>query len=152
LLDFSTGLTLLLFGMAIAVLWWGFRPDIIRWLKKKPTADIAMVKTQSLFGDNKLIEVYSPIHTMVVRVNREIPRETALQLTVGAWVKASLIDFNSISAVFNQHADKLRDKDLEMWLDIEKEIKEKNGFYLGKNRQEWFDELEAEYDRLTKHT
>ncbi|MGQ9460381.1 MAG: hypothetical protein ACUVRA_04025 [Candidatus Bathyarchaeaceae archaeon] len=111
-----------------------------------------MVKTQSLFGDNKLIEVYSPIHTMVVRVDREIPRETALQLTVGAWVKASLIDFNSISAIFNQHADKLRDKDLEMWLDIEKEIKEKNGFYLSKNRQEWFDELEAEYDRLTKHT
>lgn len=148
LLDFSTGLALLLTATGIAVLWWGFRPNIMRWLKKKPTADMSIVKTPSLFDRNKLIEVYSPIHAMIVRVNREIPRETALQLTAGAWVKASLIDFNNISAVFNQHIDKFRDKDLEMWLEIEKEIKERNGFFLGKDRQKWFDELEAEYNRL----
>jgi hypothetical protein len=151
LLDFSTGLALLLTGMVIAVLWWGFKPDITRWLKKKPIASISIVKTPSLFEHNKLKEVYSPIHSMIVRVNKEIPREDALQLTVGGFVKASLIDLNSISAVFSQHAHELSDKDLEMWLEIEKQIKAKNGFFLGKDVQRWFDELEAEYNRLTEH-
>lgn len=153
LLDFSTGLALLLTGMAIAVLWWGFKPDIMRWLKKKHAADIAIVKTRSLFGRDKLMEVYSPIHAMIVRVNSELPRETALRLTAGAWMSTSLIDIDidNISAIFNQHNDKFRDKDLKMWLAIEKEIKEQHGFWMAKDRQEWFDELEAEYDRLTKH-
>jgi len=97
-----------------------------------------------------LAEVYSPIHAMIVRVNGEIPRETALRGTVGGWVSASLMDFGIISAVFNQHNDKLRNRDLEMWLEIEKEIKKGQGFFLGQDRQKWFDELEAEYNRLTK--
>ncbi len=87
---------------------------------------------------------------MIIRVNREVPRETALKSRVGAWVGASLMDFNNISEVFNQHSDKFRDKDLDMWLEIEKEIKTKNGFFLGKDRQEWFDELEAKYNRLKR--
>jgi hypothetical protein len=97
------------------------------------------------------IEVYSPIHTMIVRINNEIPREQALQGSVGVWVRASLIDFNNISAVFNQHIDKFSDKDLKMWIDIEKEIKAGNGFFLGNDRQKWFDELEAEYNLLKQN-
>lgn len=100
--------------------------------------------------DSKKSEVYSLIHTMIKRVNREVPRETALQLTAGAWVDASLMDFDKISALFNQHSDKFRDEDFEMWLEIEKEIKTKNGFFFGKDRQEWFDYLEAEYNRLKR--
>jgi hypothetical protein len=150
LLDFSTGIALLSAGLAIAVLWWGLRPDIMRWLKKKPPVN------QVAHGDDllnkKLIEVYSPIHAMIVRVNKEIPRTTDLQLSsVGVWVNASLIDFNNISTVFNQHNDKLRNRDLEMWLEIEKEIKRGNGFFLGADRKKWFDELEAEYNRLKEH-
>jgi hypothetical protein len=45
-------------------------------------------------------------------------------------------------------ASKFRDKDLKMWIEIEKEIKTKNGFFLGQDHQKWFDELEAEYNRL----
>jgi len=98
--------------------------------------------------NSKDMEVYSLIHTMIIRVNKEVPRESALKLTVGAWVDASLIDFNKISEVFNQHCDKFRDEDVNMWLDIEKEIKTKKGFFLGKDRQEWFDYLESKYNRL----
>lgn len=100
--------------------------------------------------DSKDLEVYSLIHTMIKRVNREVPRETALKLTAGAWVDASLMDFDNISALFNQHSDKFRDEDLEMWLEIEKEIKTRNGFFLGKDRQKWFDYLEDEYKRLKR--
>jgi len=100
--------------------------------------------------DSKKSEVYSLIHTMIKRINREVPRETALQLTAGAWVNASLMDFDKISALFNQHSNKFREEDLDMWLEIEKEIKTKNGFFLGKNRQEWFDYLDAEYKRRKK--
>jgi hypothetical protein len=99
---------------------------------------------------SKDLEPYSLIHTMIIRVNKQVPRETALQLTSGAWVDASLVDFDKISAVFNQHIDKFRDEDLDMWLEIENEIKTKNGFLLGKKRQEWFDYLEANYNRLKK--
>ena len=122
----------------------------------KSATDISIVKTPSLFGHDKLIEVYSPIHAMIVRINRKIPRETALQEgLIGKWVEASLIDFESIREVFNQHSDKLRERDFDMWLEIENELKERkekngkgNGFFLDKRRQEWFDELEAEYNRL----
>jgi len=110
-------------------------------------------KSDSHNVNSKDLEVYSLIHTMIIRVNREVPRETALELgLVGAWVGASLMNFNfnNISEVFNQHSDKFTDKDLDMWLEIEKEIKTKNGFFLGKKRQEWFDELEARYNRLKR--
>jgi hypothetical protein len=98
---------------------------------------------------DRLREIYSPIHAMIVRVNRKIPRETALQLTVGTWVNASLIDFDNVSAIFKRHSHELRNRDLEMWLEIEDEIKERKGFWLGGDRQKWFDELEAEYNHLT---
>ena len=101
--------------------------------------------------ETEKLAAYAPIHTIIVRVNNEIPREQALQGSVGTWVRASLIDFNNISAVFNKHIDKFRDKDLKMWIDIEKEIKAGNGFYLGRDRQEWFDELDVEYKRLKEH-
>src|SRR3972149_12004408 len=45
LLDFSTGLALLLAGSAITVLWWGFKPEIMRWLKKKPTPDAVAISS-----------------------------------------------------------------------------------------------------------
>jgi hypothetical protein len=142
--------------------WWRSFDKVSQNAKEYVCSKKDLLKTDALNVEPKksigkveeispLIEVYSPIHAMIVRVNKEIPRETALQLTVGAWVKASLIDSGNISAVFNQHNDKLRNRDLEMWLEIEKEIKEEKGFFLGKDRQKWFDELEAEYNRLTKH-
>lgn len=118
----------------------------------KSTTRISIEKTRSLFSDSKLMEAYSPIHAMIVRINRVIPRETALQMDgIGCWVEASLIDSDSISEIFNQHNDKLWKRDLDMWLEIEKEIKARNGFWLDKDRQMWFDELETEYNRLTKH-
>jgi len=100
--------------------------------------------------NSKDLEVYSLIHAMIIRVNKSVPREAALQLTTGAWVKESVMDFDKISALFNQHSDKFRDKDLDMWLDIENELKNSHGFFLGKDRQEWFDYLEAEYKRRKK--
>jgi len=97
---------------------------------------------------SKDLEVYSVIHSMIVRINKKVSRKVALQLTgVGAWVEASGIDFNSISKLFNQHMDIFREEDLQMWLDIEDELKTRNSFYLNKDRQEWFDYLEAEYKR-----
>ena len=123
-------------------------------IQEKSSGAVQAMATQgasvTINVNSKDSEVYSLIHTMIKRVNREVPRETALQLTAGAWVEASLMDFNSISALFNQHSDKFRDEDLEMWLEIENEIKTKKGFLLGKNRQKWFDYLEDEYNHLKK--
>jgi hypothetical protein len=145
--DVSSALAWVFVASIFGILIWGFKPKIERAIRGK-TREKEKVDTVL---DRKLTEVYSPIHAMIAAVNSEIPRGSVLQLTVGAWVKASLVDFNNISAVFNQHVHELRDKDLEMWLKIEKEIKQRGGFYLGKDRQEWFDELEAEYNRLTEH-
>jgi len=97
-------------------------------------------------------EFYSPIHSMIVRVNNEIPREHVnQQWTVGAWVSTRLlrIDHQRVTEAFNQHSDKFEDKDLKMWIDIEKEINgiNGNGFFLNQERQKWFDDLEARYNR-----
>jgi len=148
--DVSSALAWVFVASIFGILIWGFKPRINRAIRGKPREkekEIAKTFTE----ESKLIEVYSPIHAMIVRVNREISREAALNLTVGAWMRASLTDFKDVSAVFNQSNDKLGNKDLDMWLEIEEEIKTRNGFWLNKNRQMWFDELEAEYNRLTKH-
>lgn len=117
-------------------------------------ANITMVTHGGRINTNtnsKELGVYSIIHSMIVRVNKKLPREKALTLTgAGAFIEASVIDVSKISALFNQNSDKFRDEDLSMWIDIEKEIKEVNGFYLDKDRQEWFDYLEAEYNRQKK--
>lgn len=99
------------------------------------------------------LAAYSPIHAMIVRLNSEVPPEKALQAQniVGYRLSASLIDFRNISAVFHQHNDKFRAKDLKMWIGIEEEIKIDNHFWLSNDRQMWFNELEAEYNRLKKH-
>jgi hypothetical protein len=98
--------------------------------------------------DSETLRVYSQIHTMILRINRIIPRESALQFTTGGFVKASSLDHETISSMFNQHSDKFQAKDVEMWLDIEQQIQEIGGFYVSKDRQLWFDEMEAEYNRL----
>jgi hypothetical protein len=98
--------------------------------------------------DSETLRAYSQIHTMILRINRIIPRENALQFTTEGFVKASSIDHETISSIFNQHSDKFQSKDVEMWLDIEQQIHEIGGFYVGKDRQLWFDEMEAEYNRL----
>jgi len=119
-------------------------------LSVEPKKSIGKVEEKS-----HLIEVYSPIHAMIVKINKKIPRESAPQGLVGAWVDASWMDFGIISTVFTQHNDKFRNKDLEMWQEIENELNERKekrgasiGFFLNKRQREWLDELEAEYNRL----
>jgi len=53
--------------------------------------------------------------------------------------------------VFNQNVHLLGDNNLKIRLEIEDEIKTKQGFYLGRDRQSWFDTLESEYNRLMKY-
>lgn len=115
----------------------------------------------------KLLQAYHQIHTMIVAIYAVIPRDkTVLDHTAGAglgsWVNASLVDLDAraldkISTVFKQTRG-IGDDNLIMWLTIEKEIKESSarshnsgGFFLSRDKQEWFDKLEAEYERLTKH-
>ena len=92
---------------------------------------------------------YSPIHTLIVRVNNQVPRYKALypQNKVGYRLDSSSIDVSKISATISQNmgGDGFTDKDLEMWIEIEEEIKRDNHFYLGNDRQKWFDELEAKF-------
>lgn len=147
--QFTTQLAVGLCLLIPVVLFWGFKPDIIRRIRKPvgPTTE----------DNRKLTEIYSPIHAMIVAINNTIPREEALRMTLGYFVNVKVfrqkmlpIDFDKISAIFNQHVHELGDNNLKMWLELEKDIKEQGGFFLRKDRQEWFDELEAEYNRLTK--
>jgi hypothetical protein len=95
---------------------------------------------------------YSPLHAMIVKVNIETPREQALAFSgIGKWVnvKQLRIDFQSISSIFTQHAKMFKDEDLVMWDAIEKQIKaysNEGGFFINKDVQEWFDDLEARYN------
>jgi hypothetical protein len=114
---------------------------IKRRKSKKPIYSI----NQKSDVETEKLAIYAPIHTMIVRVNHEFSRVQALQMSIGSFVPASSIDFNTISAVFNNHSDKFTDKDLKMWIEIEKEIKSIKGFYLYKARQEWFDDLETRH-------
>ena len=93
-------------------------------------------------------DFYSPIHAMIVSLNKDVPREVVLGLKVGAWINERFVNWASVSKTFNENVSKTKfsDKDLLMWLDIEKEIKEKKGFWLHKERQEWFDDLENRFN------
>lgn len=97
-------------------------------------------------------DFYSPIHAMIVKVNIETPREQALAFSgIGKWVnvKQLRIDFQSISTVFTQHATKFKKEDLIMWDAIEKQINAYSsggGFFINKDVQKWFDDLETKYN------
>jgi hypothetical protein len=108
----------------------------------------ARINIDTSSRDSDFLRVYSQIHTMIHQINKVIPRETALQMTVGGFVKASMMDYDTISTLFTQHSDKFRAKDADIWLDIEQEIRSKDGFFLGRDRQLWFDELENFYQRV----
>jgi hypothetical protein len=110
--------------------WWGFRDKIE---EKKENTDF-----------------YSPIHAMIVRVNNKVPRQLALQRTVGSWVNVNElnIDYRLISETFTKNMNKFRDEDLKKWVAIEEQIKANvngGGFFLGNDVQEWFDDLESRY-------
>jgi Na+/proline symporter len=102
--------------------------------------------------DVEKTDYYSPIHAMIVKVNIETPREQALAFSgigKGVNVKQLRIDFQSISSIFTQHAKMFKDEDLVMWDAIEKQIKAYSnggGFFINKDVQEWFDDLEARYN------
>jgi hypothetical protein len=94
---------------------------------------------------------YSPLHAMIVKVNMATPREKALKFSVGNWVnvKELGIDYQSVSTAFTQNATKFKDEDLTKWAEIEKQINAYSsggGFFINKDVQEWFDDLEARYN------
>jgi hypothetical protein len=108
--------------------WWGFKKHIEE-------------------NDNAF---YSPVHAMIVTINSEFPRETALSTTVGLFVnsKRLRIDDQFISKTFSQNMTKFTDEDLKMWRKIESQINgylNGGGFWLGRNEQLWFDGLEARF-------
>jgi hypothetical protein len=99
--------------------------------------------------NSKLMTIYSPIHAFVVGANQAVPRELALK-PLGSFVSEASVDLKRLSDIFRQHASELGNHNLQEWLSIEKEIKESRGFFLYNTRQEWLDELEAEYQKLRK--
>lgn len=102
--------------------------------------------------EKKLTEVYSPIHAMIIAINNVVPRERALQITVGivVLVPAELIDFDSLSLIFKRYAHVLGNHHLRQWLSIERDWVRLHGFVINKERQEWLDELESEYQQHLK--
>jgi len=102
--------------------------------------------------EKRLTQVYSPIHAMIIAINNEVPREKALHMTVerAAMVPAKLIDFNRLSLIFKGYAHVLGNRHLQQWLSIERERDALGAFYMNKQRQEWLDELESEYQRHLK--
>ncbi len=121
------GLVASIFG----VFWWGFKDKIVD--KKESN------------------EFYSPIHNMIVRANTNFSRKVALRSSGGAWVsmKQMGIDCKKISETFEQNSTKFKDEDLKKWAELEKEITRPingGGFFLGRDVQEWFDDLESRYD------
>ena len=109
-------------------------------------------KTRAIIEDKKEDrEFYSPIHAMIVRANNKFSRESALENIVGAWlsVKQLGIDYRKISETFDQNSTKFNEEDLKKWVEIEEQIKKPingGGFFLGRDIQEWFDDLESRYN------
>ena len=115
----------------ITASWWGFRDKIE---EKKENTDF-----------------YSPVHAMIVRINNKVPRKIALQHRVGIWlnVKELGIDYRIISEAFTRNMTKFKDEDLKKWVEIEEQIKayvNGGGFFMGRDVQEWFDDLENRYN------
>lgn len=94
---------------------------------------------------------YSPVHAMIVKVNMATPREKALKIDSGIWVPVKLlgIDYQSVSSAFTQHSTKFKVEDLTRWAEIEKQINAYSsggGFFINKDVQKWFDDLETRYN------
>ena len=118
-------------------------------------------KEEYTFLDKKLTDIYSPIHAMIVAVDKDMSRAGQI---IGGFMSATSIDVARLSTIFRDHGHDLGNHHLQMWLAIEKEIGESvspipipglgvhtmPGFSMNKERRMWFDDLEAEYQRLVK--
>ena len=96
-------------------------------------------------------EFYAPIHAMIKKANNKFSQEDALEGTVGAWVSVKQlgIDYRKISETFDQNSTKFKDDDLKKWVKLKEEITKPikgGGFFLGKDAQEWFDDLERRFN------
>jgi hypothetical protein len=100
------------------------------------------------------LRVLSPIHMMIMAIERVSPREASLGpnagVGTGRFVSRNAIpNLNDVRSVFSKYADVLGDHHMNEWLNLEKQIKEKrDGFWVGRRQWKWFDELEAEYERI----
>lgn len=118
---------------------------------RKKAATRRMPKTASKNETKKVSnDFYSPLHSMILRINNKVPRKLALQSTVGVWVnvKELGIDYRFISKTFDKHMDRFKDTDLRKWMEIESQIKQYvngGGFFVGRDIQEWFDDLERRF-------
>jgi hypothetical protein len=107
-----------------------------------------------LTGLVERLTALSPIHTMIMAIEKVSPRKASFGpyagIGIGRFVRfdTPALNLDKVRAVFSEHADTLGDHHLEKWLDFEKQIREnqhKGGFWVGRREWEWFDELETEY-------
>lgn len=116
-------------------------------------------ETVLVASDPEKLRAFSPIHMMIMAIERVSPREASFGpyagIGIGRFVRYDTpnLNFDEVRSVFSKYANVLGDHHLREWLKFSEEIKryaDRGGFWVGKRQWQWFDELEREYQDATK--
>lgn len=128
----------------------------IKSLRKTPEVEPEGVVVEPVgrpSADPEKLKALSPIHMMIMAIERVSPREASFGPTAGNGIGRivrfdDVPNLDEVRLVFSEHAPILGDYHLKKWLDFEAQIKlyrHQGGFWVGRKEWNWFLELEQEY-------
>jgi hypothetical protein len=110
-------------------------------------------ETVPVASNAEKLRALSPIHMMIMAIERVSPREASFGPYAGDGIgrfvplDAPNLNLDKVRSTFSEYADVLGDHHLKEWLKFDEQIREYRGggFWVGKREWKWFNELEREY-------
>jgi hypothetical protein len=111
-------------------------------------------ETVPLASNAEKLRALSPIHMMIMAIERFSPREASFGPYTGSGIGRFVplntpnLNLDKVRSTFADHADILGDHHLKEWLKFDEQIREyvgRGGFWVGRSEWQWLNELEREY-------
>lgn len=136
--------------VALVLIGW----DILSRLRARTSRKVKLPETVPVALDSEKLRALSPIHMMIMAIERVSPREASFGPYTGDGMGRVVpfdtpnLNLDKVRSAFSDHAAVLGNHHLKEWLKFDEQIREcrqKGGFWVGRSEWKWFDELEREY-------
>jgi len=140
--------------VALVLIGW----DILSRLRARTSRKVKLPETVSVALNAEKLRALSPIHMMIMAIERVSPREASFGPYTGVGIGRFVpfdtpnLNLDKVRSMFSEHADVLGDHHLKEWLKFDEQIRKTpqgGGFWVGRDEWKWFDELEKEYQKAS---
>jgi hypothetical protein len=144
--------------IVFSIIYFGYvkRPKSLQPEPQREVAESQQSESLSHIANVEKLKTLSPIHTMIMAIERVSPREASFGpgtgIGIGRLVPLNTPNLNldKVRSIFSEYASVLGNHHLNKWLKFDEQISEstRNAFWVGKSEWKWFDELEREYQEV----